>query len=125
MPSVYDEYIGGRMKRARSGATATEYGLLAALISVVVLAAMSLLGTRLIIVFYMVASILGNTKISPYVMDLFFAEADVDEDDLVDELEFDIFFDPWISANIGPDDKFVDYDLDLSGDLDSLEWDKI
>ena len=45
-----------RLIRDRNGATAIEYGLIAALISVVIIAAVTLVGTRLTSTFSTVAS---------------------------------------------------------------------
>ena len=49
-----------RFLRDEEGATAIEYGLIAALISVVIMAAVALIGTRLNTVFCAVANRLGT-----------------------------------------------------------------
>lgn len=49
-----------RLMRDDSGATAIEYGLIAALISVVIIAAITLVGTNLSATFQAVATALGN-----------------------------------------------------------------
>jgi pilus assembly protein Flp/PilA len=50
-----------RFVRDESGATAIEYGLIAALISVVIIAAISLIGTNLSTTFNGIAGKLGGT----------------------------------------------------------------
>ena len=49
-----------RLMRDDRGATAIEYGLIAALISVVIIAAVTLVGTNLTATFNKVAGALGN-----------------------------------------------------------------
>lgn len=51
-----------RLMLDESGATAIEYGLIAALISVVIIAAITLVGTNLTTTFTSVANALGNAN---------------------------------------------------------------
>ena len=50
----------GKLLRDESGATAIEYGLIAALISVVIIAAVTLVGTKLSAVFNSIGTALQN-----------------------------------------------------------------
>ena len=53
----------GYLMRDESGATAIEYGLIAALISVVIIGAVTLIGTNLSSTFAKIASKLGSAKV--------------------------------------------------------------
>lgn len=54
--------VARRFLRDEEGATAIEYGLIAALISVVIIAAVSAIGTQLDITFQDIAACLGDTS---------------------------------------------------------------
>lgn len=53
-----------RLLRDESGATAIEYGLIAALISVVIIAAVTIVGTQLSAVFHSIGTALTNANAS-------------------------------------------------------------
>lgn len=62
MYSILTRYMLTRYMTNRSGATAIEYGLIAALVSVVIITAVTLMGTNLTTTFNSIATALGTEE---------------------------------------------------------------